>query len=231
MCPKVSAMTKPQTMLPNIMLSPETHASATPNDSKPQSSLSANVVCQKDVVLKTIMVKLIGSKKTLAAQLLFDEGSQLSNITTETVKKIGAPLVHSEWSRSMMFGGAISDPRKVSNYQVSIQSLDNSFSTKLILRETPVICGVLPRIQIGEWMDELEKSGIRLSDTSPPEDIELQVISIQIGSDYWGSLITSAPKLLTNGMTAPNTKFGWTISGFVMNGTEILASLLKLQSI
>lgn len=89
------------------------------------------------------MVKVIGPKASKVVRLLFDDGSQLSNITSDLIKKIGAPVISSEWSRNMMFGGLVSEPRKVKSYEVQLRSIDDSFTGTFILRETPAIYVVL----------------------------------------------------------------------------------------
>lgn len=99
------------------------------------------------MLLKTILVKLKGSKGEFLARLFFDEGSQLSYITFSALNKIGSNPVCSEWTRNIVFGGALTEPREVSSHEIEVCTIDNSFSTKLILRETPAICGI--RICVG----------------------------------------------------------------------------------
>lgn len=189
------------------------------------STLNASNICRKDVLLKTLIVKAIGSKGFQVVRLLFDDGSQLSNITSELIKKIGAPVISSEWSRNMMFGGSLSEPRYVKSYEVKLQSMDGSFTGTFILRETPAICGIIPRLEVGDWVTDLKEKGIELYDVNSTDIQNPQIVSVQIGSDYWNSLITSAPSTFKNGLAALNTKLGWTVSGPIPNSGNVTTCL------
>jgi len=69
-------------------------------------------------------------------------------------------------------------------------------------------------------MSELERECITLTDLDSVDSKNSQVVSIVIGSNYWHHLITSAPKILSNGLGALNAKFGWTLCGPVPEVVE-----------
>lgn len=165
-----------------------------------------------EIFLKTLLVRASGSKGSKIVRLMFDEGSQRSSITIDLIKKISPPYLSADWQRNVLFGNVLTEPRKVKSYEVEIASLDNSYKMKLIFKETPSICGAIPRVKPGEWLQKLEQEGIHLADISD-DRMETASVDLLIGSDYWASVISSAPKLLNNGLAVVNTKLGWTISG------------------
>ncbi|XP_035712075.1 uncharacterized protein LOC110855479 [Folsomia candida] len=130
----------------------------------PATAANANHSCSKDVLIKALLVKMAGPKGTRIVRLLFDEGSQQSSGGQRTISAIGSPLVGEEWTRNVLFGGVLTEPRKIKKFKVQVQSLDGRFKRDIILRESPTICGDIPRIPAGPWMNELKKRKIFLSD-------------------------------------------------------------------
>ncbi|OXA36889.1 Xin actin-binding repeat-containing protein 1 [Folsomia candida] len=168
---------------------------------------NANHTCRGDVLLKTVVVRAIGPKGTSLVRLLFDEGSQLSNVGNATVNAIGCRQVGEEWSRSVLFGGDVTNAKKVKKFEVKLQSLDGKFSEKFVLNETPVICGELPRTPHGPWVQDLKKKRIWISDLEQ-RSLQSTDVEILIGSNYWGKLVTSKPLQVFEDLNAVNTKFG-----------------------
>ncbi|OXA42523.1 ATP-dependent RNA helicase glh-3 [Folsomia candida] len=64
----------------------------------PATAANANHSCSKDVLMKTLLVKMAGPKGTRIVRLLFDEGSQQSRGGQRTISAIGSPLVGEEWT-------------------------------------------------------------------------------------------------------------------------------------
>jgi hypothetical protein len=82
-------------------------------------------------------------------RLLFDEGSQRSRITTDLVKT-SPPCVSAGWQRNVLFRNVLTEQRKVKSFEVEVGGLDKSYKKKLIFRETPSICGTIPRVKNGD---------------------------------------------------------------------------------
>lgn len=143
---------------------------------------------------------------------MFDKGSQRSSVMSDVIKRISPPCISSEWQRNILFGNVLTEPRNVKSYEIEVSSLDDSFKTKLIFKETPSICGSIPRIKVDRWINQLKNANIQLADVAVEEN-DNPTVRLLIGSNYWGLLITSAPVTLGNGLYAVNSKFGWTISG------------------
>ncbi|XP_043263442.1 uncharacterized protein LOC122403775 [Colletes gigas] len=78
-----------------------------------------------------------------------------------------------------------------------------------------VICEDIARIEKADWFKELERKNISLSDLCSTEESGDDSIALLIGADIFGKLLTGNKFDLANGLTALETKLGWTISGKV----------------
>lgn len=186
------------------------------SNSAQASASNSNVTCRGDVLLKTLVLKAVGPKATTRVRLIYDEGSQLSNGGATTIDRIGSKCVGEEWARNVLFGGSVTDMQKIKKYQVELESLDGKTRRKLVLRKTVKICGSIPRVPAGPWMEELYSRNIWLSDyhENPVDNPDVEIL---IGSDYWGQLVTGRQVRLKCGLIAVETVFGWTLSGPVSN--------------
>ncbi|GBL92906.1 hypothetical protein AVEN_54565-1 [Araneus ventricosus] len=70
-----------------------------------------------------------------------------------------------------------------------------------------VICGTIPRVGKGKWLQELIENNISFSDKN------VGPIQILIGADISGKLMTGGVKLLASGPAAIETKLRWTVFG------------------
>ncbi|OXA37716.1 hypothetical protein Fcan01_27527 [Folsomia candida] len=188
---------------------------------------NANHTCRGDVLLKTIVVRAIGPKGTSLVRLLFDEGSELSNIGSATVNTIGSRQVGEEWSRSVLFGGDVTHAKKVKKFEVKLQGLDGKFTEKLILNETHVICDTLLRIPNGPWVHEFKKKKIWISDL---EQRSLQSTDMEIRNPNrvtdWERLLGKVgdwQAITSLSRFKCSTKFGWTLSGPISRESNNLA--------
>lgn len=176
------------------------------------SAATASHSCRKDILLKTLLVRVVGLKNSRVVRLIFDEGSQHSNVSSTTIENAGGRLVGEEWGRNVLFGGSVTSSTKVKKFKMELESMDGKVRKELVLRETPVICGNLPRVPHGPWIQELKKKKIWITDMEVAK-VENPDIDVLIGSDYWGQLVTGKPIKLNSGLVAVKTLFGWTLSG------------------
>ncbi|GIY97363.1 reverse transcriptase [Caerostris extrusa] len=72
-----------------------------------------------------------------------------------------------------------------------------------------IICGVIPRIPKGPLLKELKGHRIWISDMGD----DYPEIELLIGSDIYGQILTGEVIQLNEGLTAINTKLGWTLCG------------------
>ncbi|OXA52865.1 Pro-Pol polyprotein [Folsomia candida] len=188
-----------------------------------------NIQCQSDVLLKTVLVK-VGcqeKKEDRVVRLLFDEGSQRSYITYSTAKAIRSKPMGSEFSRNVLFDGSVTDVGQVYKHHILLRSLYGRNQVKVVLREKPIIGGIVPRVQNGPWIQELKARGILLSDYSRHQVAEPD-IQILIGSDLWGSIMTGRMIKLRCGLVACESVFGWSLSGPVPKFNSVLNESISM---
>ncbi|CAL8127281.1 unnamed protein product [Orchesella dallaii] len=174
------------------------------------SSASSNQ-CSGDVILNTLLVKVVGENSSLIVRLVGDTGSQRSYIRKDIVKQIKCARVGQEWIQNVLFGGGVTPPMCTDKFGVWLGHPCGQFCNQFLLLERPQICGSLPKIPNGPWLQELREQGIQLSDVG----VGCSEVDILIGSDYWGSLLTGEVFKLKCGLVAVNTMFGWALSGRV----------------
>ncbi|XP_021966492.1 uncharacterized protein LOC110861672 [Folsomia candida] len=134
-----------------------------------------------------------------------------SSIKAETAAKFGFHKVGEEFRRSVLYGGVVTPPRMFSKYEVHVNSLDGRVKKMLTLVDEPRICGSIPRVPIGPWINQLQEKNIWFNDfRSDSEEIE-----ILVGNDHYQQLLTRRRITLTCGLTAVETVFGWTLNGRV----------------
>jgi len=83
--------------------------------------------------------------------------------------------------------------------------MNGTYSSTLVLCETPEICSTIPRICSGKWMDELIEEGILLMDVDSETLNVSQRVTVLIGSGY--------SRVLSNGFGVVQMRLGWTLSG------------------
>ncbi|OXA47646.1 Pro-Pol polyprotein [Folsomia candida] len=194
------------------------------------SAQNANHTCRTDVLMKTLVVRVLGPKGSKVVRLIFDEGSQQSTGGQAIIKKVGSELVGEEWARNVLFGGTLTAPRKVKSFNVKVQSLDGKHTREILMREAPTICGDIARIPVGPWMKELKRRKIWLTDFENTI-VDSQDVEILIGSDYWGQLVVGKPVLLECGLVAVDTIFGWTLSGPIYGDKKSTTALMGISQV
>lgn len=88
----------------------------------------------------------------------------------------------------------------------------------LVLRlgslDQPKICSDLPSVFHGPWIEELKTLGVHLSDVGDNMPIE-----ILLGADVLCRIYTGRRHVLSCGLVATETLFGWTLMGRVPEDT------------
>ncbi|UYV80331.1 hypothetical protein LAZ67_18002470 [Cordylochernes scorpioides] len=175
-----------------------------------QSAL-ANQQCTKDVTLMTLMVNIMGNNGYRRVRALLDPGSQKSYILESTALEVKLKPIGNVNIAHSLFGGTQTETKCHKVYTVALCSNLSELDT---LREfeflgQDIICGEIPRMPKGAWLNELKGSRIWLSDLGR----DSPKIELLIGSDIYGSLLSGRVKQLENGLTAIETHLGWTICG------------------
>ncbi|KAF2889737.1 hypothetical protein ILUMI_16436, partial [Ignelater luminosus] len=128
-----------------------------------------------------------------------------SHILASTALDLGCTSKDKERIIHSLFGGA--ETMQNHNCYHMIVSKDDYYCNVKVL-DQPSICNAVSHIFYGPWINELEEVGIRLSDTSGSDPIELL-----IGADFAGKLYTGRRHILKNGLVAVETTLGWTLIG------------------
>jgi len=205
------------------------------NASEVLQSTVVNRQCSKEIALMTLEVTIKNGNRTKKVRGLFDSGSQKSYILASTAKELGLKPLSTETVAHSLFGGAQTDAKLYSNFRVEILTPKGNpkktFSFEFLDQEK--ICGDIPRVPKGPLLRQLKKHKLWLSDIGAgcPE------IEILFGSDVYGQLMTGQVKHLHRGLTAIETKLGWTICGPLdspsracwTSGTAILSTNLSLR--
>ncbi len=150
------------------------------------------------------------TKKKRRVRMLLDCGSQKSYISEHIAKELGLKSKETVRVNHQLFGGAevVGQPHKI--YNLKVGDLNGTYALSIPLMDQPRICGGVSRVAEGQWMEELRRRGILLNDVDPSDSTEIDLL---MGADYLGEILTGGIIQLQNGLTATETKFGWTIMG------------------
>ncbi|KFD64291.1 hypothetical protein M514_10104, partial [Trichuris suis] len=161
------------------------------------------------LLLQTLIARLVGAKARTVVRVLVDTGSQRSYLTRHVALKAGCHPVGCHNFAQSLFGGFRSGPRPHNCYDARLECLDGSYACQLQAYDESKICGLISPIPEGPWMNELREKGINLSDMGKePSDID-----VLTGADVAGELYTGRIVRLESGLTAMETRLGWTLMG------------------
>ncbi|KFM75279.1 hypothetical protein X975_15682, partial [Stegodyphus mimosarum] len=171
--------------------------------------------CSPDIALMTLEVNIIGDE-TKRVRVLLDTGSQKSYILSSTAKELNLKPVSTESLAHTLFGGAYIEAKPHQKFHIRLCSPNSKEILELEFLDQEIICGNVPRVPKNLLLTELKQNKIWLSDLGAgPTKIELL-----IGSDVYGRLLTGRIKQLQGGLTAVETKLGWTVCGPVENSAQ-----------
>ncbi|XP_061724700.1 uncharacterized protein LOC133530697 [Cydia pomonella] len=182
--------------------------------SNKQSETFNNMSCvQKSAsttLLQTVMVKLVHDKKEVSIRAFIDNGAQRSHIKKDLVQKLGLKSIRKEVISHCLFGGFETKKEDYGVFDICVKNVENDFSMNLSVVEQTNICNFLPKIRSSVILEQLRRKNIILNDsmTDSPDEV-----SLLIGADYSGLLLTGDVIQLDNNLTAIKTKFGWTVQG------------------
>ncbi|XP_029670941.1 uncharacterized protein LOC115240112 [Formica exsecta] len=201
---------------------PESTSKLTPNQTTPSMS---NMQCSGDVILQTVFVNLENNGVRRRVRLVFDSGCHRSYLLKSTAAKLGLKTAGTVNMCHILFGCS-REIRQHQKYQVSIESLDGSVKTSLILLDQEKICGLLPRANKQNVIEDLKQKRIFVNDVGEgsPE------IEVLIGADNFASLLTGRRKSLRCGLIALETAYGWTLTGELRKYESNSASLMVFTS-
>ncbi|GBN28277.1 hypothetical protein AVEN_260535-1 [Araneus ventricosus] len=130
---------------------------------------------------------------------------QLMNFLRQEVK--GEEMVN--LARTGFASHQSSRQKELHNYQV--KQSESTTASALVSLQTPekMICSFIPRIENEHILNELKRKKIDFTDSFRNET----EINLLIGADVLGKLLTGNTVELESGLTAVETKLGWTVFG------------------
>ncbi|UYV60209.1 hypothetical protein LAZ67_1000406 [Cordylochernes scorpioides] len=176
------------------------------------SGLSASSL----ILLQTLKIKVEGATSAKVVRALLDTGSQRSYILSKTAQDLGLSPIGQESLKHVVFGGHTSESVH-HEYRVNLGHASGNFKMVAKLLDQQKICGSLPRLSRGPWLKELKARRIWVPDIGK-DDMEIEIL---LGCDVLGSIFMMKSCVLSNGLTASQTRFGWTLMGECQPGSDV----------
>ncbi|ODM87357.1 hypothetical protein Ocin01_19325, partial [Orchesella cincta] len=167
-----------------------------------------SVLDKGPVLLQTLILKVHNGNKTVTCRAIIDTGSMRSYITkraAEVLKLVTQDTVDLAHS---LFGGAQTPATAHARHQVLISDIAGKNKQKLEVLQSDVIASNVPRGSTGNWIKELYRKRIHLTDIGN-EDREVHIL---LGADIAGHLFTGEIQKTVQGPVAMTT-LGWTVTG------------------
>lgn len=140
---------------------------------------------------------------------IFDTASQRSYIRTDIARELGYVSLGELKVSHSLFGGIKSGSKIHNMFKIHIQNLDESYACNFSAMNRDTICAPIASIKRDAWVDELQAKNINLTDIGGKSNS----IEVLIGADVAGKLLTGRKCDLKNGLTAIETRLGWTVLG------------------
>lgn len=173
-----------------------------------ESNTLSNFFQTKEVLLQTLLVAIESNGKKHIVRALIDSGSQCSYILKSAANKLGLKPLKTQSLNHVVFGGA-SSFMEHNVFKFKIHSINNNYCCDIRAFDQPKICGPLPRIAKGPWIEKLKSEGIQITDVGlNPSPIELL-----IGADFAGKIYTGKIVRLCPGLVTLETRLGWVLMG------------------
>ncbi|XP_039308955.1 uncharacterized protein LOC105206992 [Solenopsis invicta] len=189
-------------------------------------SCLANVSCDDKMFLPLLRVKMRGPKELITVRAVIDTGSHRSYVLEKVAKNLGYETKGERTMIHLLFEGIKTRPQKHKTCRIRIDNLKGTYQCDFVALQQDTICQDTPPETNGPWVDELEKKNIRLSDTGEGSES----ISLLIGADFAGKIITGKVIQIDPGITALETKLGWTILGYDFeDGNETDTALMVVS--
>ncbi|GFT92323.1 integrase catalytic domain-containing protein [Trichonephila clavipes] len=170
-----------------------------------------------EVFLQTLAVFIENGNSKQLVRAMLDTGSQKSYISEYAAKFIGLKSIGRETITHGPFGGH--KMTEVHNkYLINLRSYDGKYCFIMEVNDQKNICLEISRINDSRVLQKLATNNIFISDSLANNKLCLfekysDEIRTLLGSDIDGKLFTGEVKQLSEGLTAVNTRLGWTVMG------------------
>ncbi|UYV63025.1 hypothetical protein LAZ67_2002879 [Cordylochernes scorpioides] len=134
----------------------------------------------------------------------------------KTSQDLGLSPIGQESVKHVVFGGHTSESVN-QEYRVTLGHASGNFKMVAKLLDQQNICGNLPRLNRGSWMKELKPRRIWVPDIGK-DDKEIEIL---LECDVLGFIFMMKSFLMSNDLTAAQTRFGWTSMGECQPGSDV----------
>ncbi|GFY58817.1 integrase catalytic domain-containing protein [Trichonephila inaurata madagascariensis] len=153
----------------------------------------SNATPTRKVLLQTLVVCLRGGNKMKHIRVLIDSGSSKSYLTNFAIKEMRYECIAEEKLTHSLFGGKeTAETHKI--YLIYLSDFSDKYRCNFEVLNQEIICSGIPRIPRGNFIKEIKKHKIFLSDLNSQVDLLYQFspdeIHGLIGADVLGKLYT-----------------------------------------
>ncbi|GFW02988.1 integrase catalytic domain-containing protein [Trichonephila clavipes] len=148
--------------------------------------------------------------------VLIDTACENSYISESVTSILKATPLREETIIHSLFGGNETKPKHLSVYSIEVSDLKHSYACCFEVLSEKKICGFISKIEDKRILNELKNKEIILSDLNCKET----EIGLLIGADNIGKLLTGNLIEFDSGLTAIETKLGWTVIGKVCSNDK-----------
>ncbi|GFY48717.1 integrase catalytic domain-containing protein [Trichonephila inaurata madagascariensis] len=194
----------------------------------------SNAAPTRKVLLQTLVVRLSGENKMKHIRVLIDSGSSKSYLTNFAIKEMRYECIAEENLTHSLFGGKeTAETHK--RCLISLSDFSDKYRCNFEVLNQEVICSGILRIPRGNFIKEIKKHKIFLSDLNSQVDLLYQFspdeIHGLIGADVLGKLYTGNIKQLKSDLVLEETRLGWTLMGKTDAGdsTDSTNSVMSLH--
>ena len=162
------------------------------------------------VFLQTARGSVHGKCGVADAIILFDTGSDKTYISRDLVDRIGPEWVGSQNLAYAVFGGNhISNAEQRNVYSVSLQG-SRGDAVSLVATEIPMICAPMFRPAVPDSVLGSFGKDIEFVDVPMGQKIKVDIL---VGLDSYWKLMTPEIVVMSDGLVAQRSVFGWILSG------------------
>lgn len=183
------------------------------NNKQSENSVFSNQTDEVDVLLQTLTLKVRNGNKEAFIRAMIDTGSQRSYATKEIIEVMGFEPIKEVKIVHTLFGGKQTEEVPHKEYILNLSDLENSYNCRIQVLDQKKICNEVARVPHGEWIKEMERMNITISDREEKFRKIDSTIHLLIGADVTGKLLTGKLHTCVAGPVAVQTKLGWTLMG------------------
>ncbi|GFT32057.1 uncharacterized protein TNCV_3468811 [Trichonephila clavipes] len=183
---------------------------------KTENSLSSNCNGNQSIYFQTLCVFIRIKDQERKVRVLIDTACENSYISESVTSIFKATPLREETIIHSLFGGNETKPKHHSVYSIEVSDLKRSYACCFEVLSEKKICGFTSKIEDKRILNELKNKEIILSDLNCKET----EIGLLIGVDNIGKLLTGNLIEFDSGLTAIETKLGWTVIGKVCSNNK-----------